>query len=449
VHRSLPTDPKAAAPATIVLATGTPGPTPSYDQDTTHPRSAEDRLLAAVTELAAGEGYTRLSVEKILRVAAVSRATFYQYFRNLDDCFWSAYGQHAETLVERIAAHASGNGDPRLGMLDALSEAAATSPGSLRMLLGESLAAGPMGARERDGLIARIAALLAGTGGAASYIDLPDEIIIGATFRFLTMLLAGETSTDALAEDLRLWAAGFRRTPPEVSWSTRFTPVHAERAPAAPAPPKRRTQGTPRERIINATAALSKQTGYAATSVGDIVAAAAISRRHFYNHFPSRAAAFIGAYEHGFEQTLAACAPAFFAADTWPERVWQSAQAFTSFLAREPALSYLGFVEGYSLGRDFERRVHGTHLAFTLFLEEGYRQRPDTDAPSRAVSALTAAAVGEVAYQAARDPSSMQIRRAQPLAVYIALSPFIGSDEAGRFVLGKLSSVVSVAASAR
>jgi len=188
--------------------------------------------------------------------------------------------------------------------------------------------------------------------------------------------------------------------------------------------------------------------GYTQTTVADIVVAAGISRRRFYNEFASKSAAFIAAYEHGFQQTLAACTPAFFSAGDWPERIWQSAQAFTGFFASEPSLAYLGFVECYAVGPGFASRVHDTQLAYTLFLEEGYRQPREGPAPSRATSELTAAAIAEAGLQVTSRSPGLFIRRMQPLAVYIALAPFIGVDRAGEFVTGKLADLPAGAAAA-
>lgn len=122
--------------------------------------------------------------------------------------------------------------------------------------------------------------------------------------------------------------------------------------------------------------------------------------------------------------------------------------AFTAFLARKPALAYLGFVECYANGRDFATRVDDTQLAFTLFLEEGHRNRPAVEPRSRASLQLTAAMIAETAFQAVRSSPTMQLRPAQPLAVYIALAPFIGADEAGRFVNRKLLDASSRSAAA-
>jgi AcrR family transcriptional regulator len=64
-----------------------------------------DRLRAAVEELmAGGESYTELSVERIVKEAGLSRATFYVYFEDKGDLLRSL----AEDFVERIL-HAAAN----------------------------------------------------------------------------------------------------------------------------------------------------------------------------------------------------------------------------------------------------------------------------------------------------------------------------------------------------
>jgi hypothetical protein len=109
-----------------------------------------------------------------------------------------------------------------------------------------------------------------------------------------------------------------------------------------------------------------------------------------------------------------------------------------AFFSREPLLAYIGFVECYAVGRQFALRIRDTQLAFTLFLEDGYRQRPEAQALSRDCSELTAAAIFEACFQASLRGPAMHIRRVQPLSVYIALGPFIGRNAAGKFVESKL-----------
>jgi AcrR family transcriptional regulator len=411
--------------------------------------AARERLLDAVPEVAASDGYADLTVERLLAVAGVSRASFYQYFTNLDDCFWSAYRRHAEQLVREVSRAAAGSRRRELAVLEALAAFATSRPQTACLLMREGLAGGPMGLSERDALIAAVARTMTVSGGQGSGIDLPAPTLVGAMFRFVSMRLADIGGLDGLRDELLEWAGAFARGASQPSWSARFAPVLPGRSSRAPVHGHRlRPGGTPRERILRATAATLADKHCRAVTVADIVAAAGVSRRLFYNEFSSRSDAFVAASEHGFQQLLAACTPAFFSSGTWPERVWQSALAFTGFFAREPSLAQLGFVECYALGRDFAPRAHDMQLAFTLFLEDGYRQRPEARSLSRSCGVLTAAAIFELGFEACRPGPSGYIRPMQPLAVYILLTPFIGSGAAGTFVAGKLSAQTAAAPAA-
>ena len=173
--------------------------------------------------------------------------------------------------------------------------------------------------------------------------------------------------------------------------------------------------------------------GYRATTVADIVTTAGVSRRSFYDHFSRKKAAVLESYEFAFAESIKASAPPFFASACWPQRVWESAQAFTRFFAAEPAFAYLGFVECYALGSDLHARVRDTQQAFTFFLADGSSQR-HASPPPQAFAPCTASVIFEAGFRATRAGPSRHLRRMQPLAVYIALTPFIGVEAARRCV---------------
>jgi AcrR family transcriptional regulator len=402
-------------------------------------RSAQDRLLDGVTRLAAHDGYARLTVERILAASGVSRATFYQYFSNVDDCFRTAYRHHADQLVSDVIAAAEGSEQWERTVFDVLLATVTSRSDIAGLLMREGLAAGPAGVLERDVLIARIEQAMTGFGARKCTIDLPPAILIGGMFRFLSMRLTDRGGRDELGGEIRQWVGAFARRPTQYGWSARFAAGLPSRVTTAPPQPTSPPRGSVRERILRATAATIREKGYRDITVADIVTAAGVSRRAFYNLFQSKPDAFTAVYEHAFQQALAACTPAFFTPRAWPERVWHGAHAFTGFFSSEPLFAHIGFVECYATGPGFATRVHDTQLAFTLFLEDGYRQRPEARSLSRACSALSATAIFELAFQVSRRSPSMYLRAVQPLAVYIALAPFIGADEAGEFLMAKLS----------
>jgi AcrR family transcriptional regulator len=428
-----------------------PDPDPSLDRGRERPvrrGEAESRLLDAVVEVTAGRAYAELTVEAVLTAAGVSRASFYQYFSNIEDCFWSAFRLRADGLCSRLATALETAADPIAGVLDVFAREAEESPRAARLLMSEALAAGPAGLLERDALIARIERQVLARPTGRSHVDLPLGILIGAAFRFLAMSL----DVPELGEDRRGSLAGWLevfRQPSDARWSERF----ALRAPDASVGTahraKRGSTDTRRVRIARATAATVRERGLHAVTVADIAAAAGVSRRAFYNEFSNKTAAFIGAYEYAFEQALATSAPPFFGTGSWPERLWESARAFSGFLAREPDLCYLGFVESFAAGREFTARVNQTQLAFTLFLEEGYRQQGAACSGSRATGALTAVTIAEVGFHAARAAPGLATRRIMPLAVYVALAPFIGLDPAGRLVAEELAASRTAISTAR
>ncbi len=429
-----------------------PDPVPSLDRvlgGPAHRGEAESRLLDAVVEVTAGCGYAELTVEAVLTAAGVSRASFYQYFSNVGDCFWSAFRLHADGLCGRLAAALETAQDPIAAVLDVLAQEADASPLLARLLMSEAMAAGPAGVLERDALIARIERQALAQPAGESHVDLPLGILIGAAFRFLAMSLDVPELGGGRRGALAGWLGVFQVGSSDARWSERFAPSAPEALVAPARRAKRGSTEARRVRISRATAAAVRECGLHAVTVADIAAAAGVSRRALYNEFPNKTAAFIGAYEYAFEQALATSAPPFFGTGSWPERVWESARAFTGFLAREPDLCYLGFVESFAAGREFSARVNQTQLAFTLFLEEGYRQRGVAGSASRATAALSAVTIAELGFHAARAAPGIATRQIMPLAVYVALAPFIGLDPAGELVAEELAASRAAISTAR
>jgi AcrR family transcriptional regulator len=92
--------------------------------------------------------------------------------------------------------------------------------------------------------------------------------------------------------------------------------------------------------------------GYAATTVANVVARAAVSRSTFYAQFADKEACFIAAYDFAMQHALArmdattrATAP-----ETWRERVCNDLTTYLDVLADEPALATTLHVEVLAAG---------------------------------------------------------------------------------------------------
>jgi AcrR family transcriptional regulator len=90
--------------------------------------SQRERILHAMAEAMAENGYVGTSVASVLKRAGVSRETFYEQFRSKEDCFEAAYERAAELLLFRIAEAAAPQADS-----DELDRGGSTEPGPDRM----------------------------------------------------------------------------------------------------------------------------------------------------------------------------------------------------------------------------------------------------------------------------------------------------------------------------
>jgi AcrR family transcriptional regulator len=62
--------------------------------------SQRARMLDAVTRAVADKGYSRVTVGDVVSEAGVSRRTFYEQFKDKEDCFLAAYATGTEALIE-------------------------------------------------------------------------------------------------------------------------------------------------------------------------------------------------------------------------------------------------------------------------------------------------------------------------------------------------------------
>ena len=70
--------------------------------------SQRTRLLEAVGRAVAEKGYGGATIDDIVRRAGVSKMTFYEHFRDKEDCFIAAYEAASEELFERVRTAQSG-----------------------------------------------------------------------------------------------------------------------------------------------------------------------------------------------------------------------------------------------------------------------------------------------------------------------------------------------------
>ncbi|MGH2763000.1 MAG: TetR/AcrR family transcriptional regulator [Thermoleophilaceae bacterium] len=125
--------------------------------------SQRTRLLEAVGRAVADKGYAAATIDDIVRGAGVSKKTFYDHFRDKQDCFLAAYEAASDQLFARVReAHAGSGGwleRTRAGIAAYLRWIAA-EPALARVFLIEVAAAGPRAAERRERLRDRYAELM-------------------------------------------------------------------------------------------------------------------------------------------------------------------------------------------------------------------------------------------------------------------------------------------------
>jgi AcrR family transcriptional regulator len=158
------------------------------------------RLILAVPAAVRDKGFAALTVEDISVRAGVSRRTFYENYRDAEECFLASYRQHAQELLTVVMAAAAAGGDwqerARFALL-AMLRYLAERPDLAHMALIEVLAAGPAALAERD----QTAALLSSMIGEEAVAVAPEapprllfEVIAGAIVQLIyTRVLAGES----------------------------------------------------------------------------------------------------------------------------------------------------------------------------------------------------------------------------------------------------------------
>jgi AcrR family transcriptional regulator len=113
-----------------------------------------------------------------------------------------------------------------------------------------------------------------------------------------------------------------------------------------------------RQRLVAAVPRVVAEHGYEATSVADIVKAAAVSRNAFYENFADKQACFAAAHEACHERLLAILERPCEKGASVEERIETALGAALNTLAAEPEVARLLFVEAPSAGEEIALRHH-------------------------------------------------------------------------------------------
>jgi AcrR family transcriptional regulator len=416
---------------------------------TTQPASQRERLMDAIVELAGQQGYQSLSIAQISAHAGVSSATFYALFEDREECLLAAYRDATGRTLQRMQSSLQGGEWPaavRPAFAELLNTVQA-NPDAGRVMFVEALAGGPevrAAVREvLDGLERNAELLLADAPGDGMTLDIPARALLGAVRHVVARHLRTHNEdrlprlTDDVLAAMACYAvpAGVGRwsTGPEAllgatpALSVGLSSPELERLP-------RGRHGLPpgavfrsqRARILQATAAVTMERGYANATVAQIVAAAGVAKEAFYRHFSDKEEAFLAAQEAPSQQILDALVREYFSAETWPERVWRALRTLLGLVAANPVMSHLRLVECYSAGAAAAQRGEEVTRSFTIFLEEGFHQGEEATRVPRLVPQAVAGGIFEIVQRDVADGLAGELPRRLPQLAYVATAPFLG-----------------------
>lgn len=166
-----------------------------------------DRLLVAMAELLAEQGYAGVTVTDVVARARVSKRTFYQHFSDREECLLATYRVVAEGplhMIAQAAEAAAGSGaslrEEIAGVTGAYLAAMAEHPLLTRAMLTEPGSTGPAGRRARREVMRRFAdrlvALAAGVGAPSGAGPLPPALAQALVGGINELVLAAVESAD-------------------------------------------------------------------------------------------------------------------------------------------------------------------------------------------------------------------------------------------------------------
>jgi len=414
--------------------------------------SQRERLIDAIVELAGQHGYQHLSIAQISTAAGVSSATFYEQFADREECLLAAYRDLTRRTLSTMGSLPEGEwaGAIRPAFTELLRIVQA-DPDAGRVMFVEARAGGPRVRaavrRLLDGMERNGEVLLENAPADGMTLDIPARALIGGVRHVIARHLRthSEDRLPELAEDLLAAMSCYAVHPAAGRWSVG---PDALLGPAAAAPEPavapelarlpRGRHGLPpgtvlrnqRARILQATAAVTMEKGYANTTVAEIVADAGVAKEAFYRHFSDKEEAFLAAQEAPGQQILDALVRAYFSAEHWPERVWRALRTLLAAIAANPVMAHLRLVECYAAGAMAAQRGEEVTRSFTIFLEEGYRAGPQAAALPRLVPQTIAGGIFEIVQHEVAERRTLELPRRLPQLTYIAIAPFLGPAEA-------------------
>jgi AcrR family transcriptional regulator len=184
-----------------------------------------------------------------------------------------------------------------------------------------------------------------------------------------------------------------------------------------------------RARLLEAVGGAVAAKGYAAATIDDIVRAAGVSKKTFYEHFQDKLGCFLAAYEAASDQLYEHVRAAQEHEGDWLERTRAGIGAYLRWLAAEPALARVFLIEIAAAGPEAAERRERLRDRYAERMRE--LQEDNGRVPSEIFHAAVAAA-DDMVVRRLREGGSLLELEPVLLKVQVALLRETGPDPVSR-----------------
>ena len=187
-----------------------------------------------------------------------------------------------------------------------------------------------------------------------------------------------------------------------------------------------------RERIVDATAEIDAEKGLAALTIPAIASRAGVSHETFYEMYPSKHDAFLGAQKVGMHQAFRAAIATYEKHKqlAWSIAVAEGLRVLIDFLVEEPAHARLSIVDTFAASPETLQIREDLLRGFAYYLSAP--ERPPVDGVEVAAIAPEAVVGGiwQVIHYYIERGHLNALPGAVPEITYLALTPFLGPADA-------------------
>lgn len=414
-----------------------------------------ERLQSAMMELTVQRGYYDTRIGDLTALAHVSRPTFYRLYRDKDDCFLAAYREAGGRFADAVLAAYRDGGDERRRARAAIEAFLRLATEQAHAGAFITLAAINSGPPEAEAFSRRMMERLRVEHASGPCSDIPLRVAFGGVRQVVSRRLreGGGRELTGLVDELAEWALGYRSPlrgtallssaeqgpiagPGGERDSTR---VRAGRLPSGRHRLSRDlVASNQQQRILDAVADLAMDRGYGGLTVTEVARIAQISHRTFYEHYADKRSAFIAAARHGSRRAFDGALEAYRShPHAWPAAICAASSTYIRLLASEPSYAQLAFIEMPKLGPHGLARVDEEIDTLAAHLAGGQR---GSGVPLGACALeATAGALWQLIHDHLSNGHAEQLPALAPQLALIALTPFLGAEEAARVVASEMT----------